>query len=157
MTQPIQATPRALATPAINMDCNVPDCEKLKKYGFKTNVGWTNHMKKWHQVAKDALSPLTTTARTLFKNVEDDGGASTQGNSRGEVNVVKVVSKAFNLCGICGKKYGNKKEMEEHMEQHGTTKDNDIPADGVDLEVEEPTFAVDEDLEIATIAEEIEN
>ena len=112
-------------------------------------------MKKWHQVAKEALSPFTTTARTLFNNVEDDGGASTQGNSRGEVNVVKVVSEGFHLCGACGKKYGNKKEMKEHMEEH--RKENDKLADEVDIVVDEPTFDVDEDMDMATIAEEIEN
>ena len=78
-------------------------------------------MKKWHQVVKDALSPITATARTLFKNVEDQNGASTQGKSKGEVNVMKVVSKGIFMCGICGKKHDKKEDMDKHMEQHGTS------------------------------------
>ena len=147
------------ATPVHKMDCNIPDCQKQKKDGYKTKVGLTNHMKKWHQVAKDVLSPITTTARTLFKNVEDESGDSTQGNSRGEVNIVKVVSAGIYLCGICGKNYQTKKEMDEHMEHHDTSKGTDKPTDDGDLEdlEEESMLEPNEDQENEKITKEIEN
>ena len=148
MTQPVAATP------VQKMDCNFQDCQKQKKDGYKTKVGLTNHMKKWHQVAKDALSPLTLTARTLFKSVEDESAASTQGNSKGEVNVEKVVSKGIYMCGVCGKDYDQKRDMDEHMKQHGPSVDSNKPADEGNLEEEEDVNA-DQDNE--AIANEIEN
>ena len=61
----------------------------------------------------------------------------------------QVVSKGTFSCESCDKTYGNKKDMEEHIKQHSTTKEADKPADEVELEVEE------DDSE--TIAKEIEN
>ena len=147
MTQPIAATP------VQKMDCHIQDCQKQKKDGYKTKVGLANHMKKWHQVAKDALSPLTATARTLFKNVEDESGASTQGNSKGEVNVVKVVSKGIFMCGICGKNHDNKEDMNKHMGQHGTSAYGYNPTRKGNVEEEE----VNDDQANEDFAKDIDN
>ena len=144
-------------TPVQKMDCYVPDCQKQKKDGYKTKVGLTNHVKKWHQVAKDALSPLASTARTLFKNTEDESGASIQGNSRGEVNVEKVMTKGMFVCGKCEKNFQVKKLLNEHMEQHDTTKDTNNVAGEVDIEVmeEQDTESVGKEIENLVIVDSI--
>ena len=141
MVQPITATP------VVAMDCNIPDCRKQKKDGYKTKVGLTNHMKRWHQVAKDAFSPLAETARTLFQNNEDDSMESTQGNSRGEVNVIKVVSNATFVCGVCELHFVSKKDMNEHMKIHGQNELNP--------EEEEQEGEVDEELDIVNPTKEM--
>ena len=75
-------------------------------------------MKRWHQAAKDAFSPIADTARTLFQGTEDETLVRTQGTSRGEVNVIKVVSSGTFVCGVCEKCFTTKKEMGEHVKSH---------------------------------------
>ena len=141
------------ATPAQNMDCNIPDCKKQKKDGYKTKVGLTNHMKRWHQAAKYAFSPIADTARTLFQGTEDETLGSTQGNSRGEVNVLKVVSCGTFVCGVCDKSFTTKKEMGEHMETHDAAIIGEKPDD--DPEEDNTSCEIEEDLD--RCAKEIEN
>ena len=90
-------------TPAKTADCHVPDCNKQKLGGYKTKKGLTDHVKKWHQVAKDVLSPVAVTARTLFQPNDDESLARTQGTSAGEVNSPKVTSVGNYQCGVCEK------------------------------------------------------
>ena len=90
-------------TPAKTADCHVPECQKQKVGGYKTKKGLTDHVKKWHQVAKDVLSPAAVTARTLFQPNDVDLQARTQGNSAGEVNSPSVTSVGIYQCGVCEK------------------------------------------------------
>ena len=123
MVQPITATP------VQKMDCNIPDCTKQKKDGYKTKVGLTNHMKRWHQAAKDVFSPLADTSRTLFQSIEDEASESIQGNSKGEVNVLKVVSKGTYVCGVCEKEFTMKNDMDKHMKMHDNAVNSEEPDD----------------------------
>jgi uncharacterized C2H2 Zn-finger protein len=78
----------------------------------------TDHVKRWHQVAKEVLSPLATTARTLFQPNDEDNQASTQGNSAGEVNSPKVVSEGRYQCGVCDDMFESKAEVDNHIKIH---------------------------------------
>ena len=104
-------------TPVGANNCKVPDCKKQQAGGYKSKNGLTNHMKRWHQAAKDVLSPMAETARALFQT-EEELQPSTQGNSSGAVNSPKVVSEARLQCGACDKEFGSTAEMSEHMTMH---------------------------------------
>ena len=104
-------------TPAHTVDCSIPDCKKQKAGGYKTKKGLTDHMQRWHQAAVDMLSPMATTARTLFLNKENE--PSTQGNSGGDVNSPKVVSEGRYQCNKCPEEYLNKNNLDKHiMNEH---------------------------------------
>ena len=105
-------------TPAKTADCHVPDCQKQKVGGYKTKKGLTDHVKKWHQVAKDVLSPMAVTARTLFQASDEESQATTQGNSAGEVNFPKVTSVGSYQCGVCEKTFTSKNEVSDHIKLH---------------------------------------
>ena len=125
-------------TPVKTADCQVPDCQKAKVGGYKTKKGLTEHVKKWHQVAKDGLSPVAVTARTLFQPNDDDLQASTQGNSAGEVNSPKVTSVGSFQCGVCEKTIKSRSEVDNHMKLHDKANNADI---------RENQFETDDDFE----------
>ena len=102
-------------TPAKTADCHVPECTKQKVGGYKTKKGLTDHVKKWHQVAKDVLSPMAVTARTLFQTSDKESQATTQGNSAGEVNFPEVTSVGSYQCGVCEKTFTSKNEVSDHI------------------------------------------
>ena len=104
-------------TPVTAVNCNVPECKKQQLGGYKTKNGLTNHMKRWHQAAKDVLSPMAETARALFQN-DEEIQPSTQGNSAGAVNSPKVVSEGRFQCGLCEAECTSTSNMREHMTKH---------------------------------------
>ena len=104
-------------TPVAAVNCKVPDCKKQQLGGYKTKNGLTNHMKRWHQAAKDVLSPMAETARALFQN-DEEIQPSTQGNSAGAVNSPKVVSEGMFQCGLCEAECTSTSNMREHMTKH---------------------------------------
>ena len=128
-------------TPAKTADCHVSDCQKQKVGGYKTKKGLTDHVKKWHQVAKDVLSPAAVTARTLFLPNDDDLQARTQGNSAGEVNSPKVTSVGSYQCGACEKTFESRSEVDKHMKLHDKANHADLsenpfePDDDVEREL----------------------
>ena len=69
-------------------------------------------------MAKEVLSPMSVTARTLFQQSDEDAQSSTQGNSDGEVNSPKVGSEGSYVCGVCKKMFKNSNEVDEHMKLH---------------------------------------
>ena len=105
-------------TPVQTVDCHIPACQKQKVGGYKTKKGLTDHVKRWHQVAKDVLSPMATTARTLFQPNDEENQASIQGNSAGEVNSPKVVSEGRYQCGVCDDMFQSKAEVDDNIKIH---------------------------------------
>ena len=127
-------------TPAKTADCHVPECQKQKVGRYKTKKGLTYHVKKWHQVANDVLSPMTVTARTLFQPNDEDCQARTQWNSAGEVNSPKVTSLGSYKCGASEKTFNSRSEIEYHMElldkaNNSNTSENQFEPDD-DFEIE---------------------
>ena len=101
-------------TPVQKKDCIIAECNKAPK-GFKTARGLKGHMKKFHDVVIDALSPVAATARVFF-----DGGPDTlsiQGNSRGQINSPKVMSEGVYQCGKCPEQFRNRDEVKNHMDK----------------------------------------
>ena len=99
--------------------------------GFKTNQGLKGHMKKFHDIVLDALSPAALTARVLFQNPNILESPSTQGNSRGEINYSAVVSEGIHKCGECDNEYTSKEEVPNHMKNaHDKSKLDAIDAQG---------------------------
>ena len=105
-------------TPVQTVDCHVPDCQKKKVGGYKTKKGLTDHVKRWHQVAKEVFSPMAETARTLFQSSDEDAQPRTQRNSGGEVNSPKVVSEGRYICGVCEKMYDSRSDVDKHIKLH---------------------------------------
>ena len=105
-------------TPAHTVDCSIPDCKKQKVGGYKTRKGLTDHMKRWHKVAVDVLSPMATTARTLFHSGDKEIEPSVQGNSAGAVNSPKVLTEGRYQCGACGQEVTSNDDMTLHMKLH---------------------------------------
>ena len=106
--------PSILDTPVMAVNCQVPDCKKQQVGGYKSKNGLTNHMKRWHQAAKDVLSSMSETARALFQT-EEEIQPSTQGTIAGAVNSPKVVTEGRFQCGTCGKEFTSRAHMTEHM------------------------------------------
>ena len=98
------------ATPVQKKDCYIPECKKAPK-GFKTSQGLKGHMKKFHDVVLDALSPVTETARVLFQNHIASETPSVQGNSKGQVNYIEVASEGVHKCGKCELESSTKEEV----------------------------------------------
>ena len=99
-------------TTALVHTCNVSDCDKTNK----RKKGLTLRLANVHQLlVNNVLSPLVTSARTLFggNNVADD--ISIQGNSEGEINFPIVVSSGTLLCGVCDEPFTNKEDVTNHM------------------------------------------
>ena len=105
-------------TPVKTVDCHVSDCQKRKVGGYRTKKGLTDHIKRWHQVVKDAFSPIAVTARALFDNTDEEAQLSTQGNSAGAINSPKVVSEGSFLCGVCENAFKTKSQVDAHMTKH---------------------------------------
>ena len=105
-------------TPVKTVDCHVSDCQKQKVGGYRTKKGLTDHIKRWHQVVKDAFSPIAVTARALFDNTDEEAQLSTQGNSAGAINSPKVVSEGSFLCGVCENAFKTKSQVDAHMTKH---------------------------------------
>ena len=127
--------PSTHETPVSAVNCRVPDCKKQQIGGYKTKNGLANHVKRWHQAAKDVLSPMAETARALFQN-DEEVQPSTQGNSAGAVNSPKVVSEGRFQCGLCEEEYTSTDNMRNHMTKHHQggvyEQDDDITDDGND-------------------------
>ena len=85
-------------TPIQKKDCNVSECKRAPN-GFKTSRGLKGHMKKFHDIVLDVLSPVATSARVLFESGAD--APSVQGNSKGQVNYLEVLSEGVHICGKC--------------------------------------------------------
>ena len=113
-------------TPAKTADCHVPECQKQKVGGYKTKKGLTDNVKKWHQVAKDVLSPVAVTARTLFQSNDEDIQARTQGNRAGDVNSPRVTSVGSYQCGACEKTFISRGEVDNHMKLHDKANNADM-------------------------------
>ena len=93
-------------TPAKKQSCDVPKCKKAPK-GFKTSQGLKGHMKKFHDIVSDALSP----ARVLFTPETP----SVQGNSKGQVSM--VVTEGIFQCGKCTEQFKTRDEVKNHMDE----------------------------------------
>ena len=106
----------ATEMPAPELVCTIPEC--TKKYKRKT--GLSNHMASVHQMlVSNVLSPMATSARTLFGGNSVSQDESTQGNSAGAVNSPKVRSAAALLCGVCDEAFPGREEVNKHMnEEH---------------------------------------
>ena len=100
-------------TPVQKKDCIVEDCNKAPK-GFKTSRGLKNHMKKFHDVLLDALSPMAATAKILFDSGPET--PSVQGNSKGQVNSPIVVSEGTLMFGKCPKQFSTRDNVKIHMD-----------------------------------------
>ena len=102
-------------TPVQNQKCIAPECKKAPN-GFKTNVGLKRHMKKFHEVVIGALSPMTSTARTLFGGQDAPETPSVQGNSRGQINFPSVLTEGRFQCGKCEEQFSSRDEVMNHMD-----------------------------------------
>ena len=102
-------------TPIQKKDCIVSECKKAPN-GFKTSRGLKGHMKKFHDIVLDALSPAASTARVLFESSSDT--PSVQGNSKGQVNYLEVLSEGVHQCGKCPEQFTSRDEVKKHMDYH---------------------------------------
>ena len=95
----------------------------------------------------------------MFQSSDDDSQESTQGNSKGEVNVIKVVSIARFVCGVCEKDYASKEKFDEHMKRHDAAIDGKKPDNELNPEEnqEEQENEVDEEMDSESVVKEIEN
>ena len=165
-------------TPAKKQNCHVPECKKAPK-GFKTSQGLKGHMKKFHEIVIDALSPVTASARVLFAPETP----SAQGNSKGQHNLPSVMTEGRYQCGQCTEQFKTKEEVKSHMDDKhdkvflyetidepvindkGDTQvesDNALRAAENDIvendeEVEQDLVNIVEDLELEGIAREVKN
>ena len=156
-------------TPIQKQKCIEPECKKAPN-GFKTNVGLKRHMKKFHEVVLSALSPMTSTARTLFAAQDDLGTPSVQGNSRGQINFPSVLTEGVFQCGKCEEQFSLRDEVMNHMDNKhdkgSTPEHNDEPGNydhgneedrNSDTNDEQALNEVMEDLNDDLIATGIEN
>ena len=161
-------------TPAQKQKCIEPECKKAPN-GFKTNEGLKRHMKKFHEVVLNVMSPMASSARILFSTQAVQETPSVQGNSRGQINFPSVLTEGRHHCGKCEKEFSTRDEVLEHMDtEHDNTitdsaKPNDNPGnddhsndesvgelDIVDTDDEEVLVEAMEDHEDEGIAAEIE-
>ena len=108
----------------------------------------TNHMASVHQMlVTNVLSPLTTTARTLFGKQVVPGTPGVQGNSRGQVTSPLMVAEPTILCGECGDDFDNEEQVKNHKrEEHDEEADTANENDDADNELQaEEEFLGDED------------
>ena len=93
-----------IETPVQKQKCIEPECKKAPN-GFKTNVGLKRHMKKFHEAVLGAVSPMASTARTLFAAQDGPESASVQGNSLGQINFPSVLTEGRIQCGKCEEQF----------------------------------------------------
>ena len=104
----------AIETPVPALVCTVPECSKT----YKRKTGLSNHMASVHQMlVNNVLSPMATSARTLFGGNSLAQDLSTQGNSAGAVNEPIVESASSILCGVCDEVFINTNEVKKHMKE----------------------------------------
>ena len=142
-----------------------------QKQKFKTNEGLKRHIKKFHEVVLNVMSPMASSARTLFSTQAVQETPSVQGNSRGQINFPSVLTEGRHQCGKCEKEFSTRDEVLDHMDtEHdntitGSAKPNDKPGnddeslrelDTVDTDDEEVLVEAMEDHEDEGIAVEIE-
>ena len=77
-------------------------------------------MARFHKAPEQVHSPLgyfpsSNPARVLFDDADDN--ASTQGNSRGEINSPKVISVVNYQCGVCENQFNRNEDARNHMKE----------------------------------------
>ena len=91
-----------------------PEYPKCKKT-YTTKGGLTRHVQSVHKVIVDNIFlPMAATARVLFESHSTTEETSTQGNSHGQVNSPKVVSRGSYICGDCDKVFESHGEVLKH-------------------------------------------
>ena len=96
--------------------CDIPGCKK----DYKNRNYMLNHIRNYHAKAgNEVQSPLgifpsSNPARVLFDD-DNEEDASTQGNSRGEINSPKVISVTSFQCGVCNIPFDTNEEAIHHM------------------------------------------
>jgi hypothetical protein len=146
-------TPEA---PAQKIICETETCGKV----YKTRSRMLTHMKKVHKPMNPLPSPLRLALfhrREADEEGEEEGeGPSIQGNSNGEVNVLKVVSEGRFICSVCDYDFPRKEEVLRHVADiHGpvyeeaTTQDTEEDMTG-DEDVLEEACELYEALEAMT-------
>ena len=102
-------------------------CEKFTECGkvYKSRARMLTHMKNVHKDISNELSLLSSPVRLALFRIREEGENEeeerTQGNSRGEINSPKVVSKGRFVCNVCDQEFISKEETMRHIaEVHNT-------------------------------------
>ena len=93
-----------------------PKCDQCEK-PFSTKQALTRHVKTIHDGIVSLKNLFSSpkalpNKKRLFTSVPN---LSTQGNSAGQVNVQKVVSEGFFICGACDEPFEDEDELTNHI------------------------------------------
>ena len=109
--------------PALRLVCEMPNCGK----DYKTKGTMKQHLRAHHKgPVSEIESPLgnfpsSNPVRVLFN---DNDQPSTQGNSKGEVNSLKVKSIVRYKYGLCESEFNSNEEAILHIDEVHTDKTN---------------------------------
>ena len=147
-------TPEA---PAPKIICDkFPECTKV----YKSRARMLGHMKTVHKDPTSEGTTLSSPVRLALFNIREDGGveseARTQGNSKGEVNVTKVVSEGRFVCSFCDEDFSLKTETLKHIADTHGEHDAVSPADELAADISGESEVLEEACEDQDLYEALE-
>ena len=132
--------------------------ESTKVYNSRARM--LGHMKTVHKDLTSEGTTLSSPVRLALFNIREDDSvkseARTQGNSKGEVNVTKVVSEGRFVCSFCDQDFSLKTETLKHIADTHGEPDNVSSADEAATDITGESEVLEEACEDQDLYEALE-